>query len=141
VVAHVPRLLFRFSGPSRSDFGIEAAFLSICRGSGPPLAHCELPGLGGTRHPRQCRCLLPASRRLLVASLFGGRSLRAVVESLLIAVGILMIGADGGWHWGLDGFPGLMIPGSRSSDIERLCFMGIVLITISIVSVWLTVRG
>ena len=71
---------------------------------------------------------------------------RAVVVSLIIAVGILLIGAgDGGWHSGLDRLRGwwddLWFAIKWSSDVERLCVISIILILVSILSISRTARS
>jgi hypothetical protein len=71
---------------------------------------------------------------------------RALVVSLLVAIGILLIGTgDGGWLSGLGRLRGwsddLWFALRHSSDVERLCFIGTVLIIVSIFTVSRTARS
>jgi hypothetical protein len=71
---------------------------------------------------------------------------RAPVVPLAIAVGIIVIGASiGGWHWSLDRLRGwsddLWFAVKQSSEVERLCVVGVVLIIVSIMAVSRTARS
>lgn len=70
---------------------------------------------------------------------------RVLVLSLVIAVGILMIRTGGSWHLVLDWLRGwsddIWFAVKRSSDVERLSFVGIVLIIVSIFTVSRTARS
>jgi hypothetical protein len=70
---------------------------------------------------------------------------QALLVSLCAAVGFLLVGASDGWHSGLDRLrgwsDGLWFAVTRSSDLERLGFIGIVLLIVSIFSVQRSARS
>jgi hypothetical protein len=75
-----------------------------------------------------------------------GWATQALVASLCVAVGFLLVGAsNAGWHSGLDRLrgwsDGLWFVVTRSSDLERLVFIGIALLIVSIVTVQRAARS